>query len=65
MRTITLFYKNAQENSDKIYTVFIEAVAGGFNVNVTFGKRGTKYVTQCKSSCPLTLPLDGNGRETV
>ena len=57
MKTITLYYRNAAENADKVYTVWLEQVAGGFNVNVTFGKRGTKYVTHCKSSCPTLLDL--------
>jgi len=55
MKTITLFYRNAATNSDKVYRVSIVPNSGGFCVNFQFGKRGGTLADGTKTRQPVAL----------
>lgn len=49
----TLYYR--AENSDKVYMASIEETAGGFTVNIAYGRRGSTFQTGSKTSSPVPL----------
>lgn len=50
---ISLAYKDA--GSDKVYHTQIEQVAGGYNVNFQYGRRGSTLSTGSKTTSPVEL----------
>lgn len=58
IKEVHLFYTNPSENSDKVYNVSIDAVPGRtglYNVNFSYGRRGSTLTKGTKNKNPATL----------
>ena len=61
MKTITLYYRNAAENADKVYIIsLVEAGGGEFRVDYQNGKRGGTLASGTKTRIPVSRALAEN-----